>query len=70
MNDTLNRYGAYNREEVSNVLSLLLLTYGVALSYEAPTDGLLFIDEITHKAKRLVYLNLLKMQSEDTTDSD
>lgn len=59
MRNTLKQYGAFNREEVSDVLTLLLVNYGLSVSKSFPPFGLLSIDNISHKANSTIYFHLL-----------
>ena len=53
--ETLKAYDGYTREEVSKVLTHLLVLFGIELTANNPGEALFFIDEIVHEAKTGIY---------------
>lgn len=61
--ETLKAYDGYTREEVSKVLTHLLVLFGIELTANNPRESLFFIDEIAHEAKTAIYSEISVLES-------
>ena len=64
----LAHFDAHKRDEVSTILSLLLIEHGLELFEKNPVQGVFFIDEISVRAKRALR-TLIKLENPPLYDA-
>lgn len=69
LKQTIKHYGALTTKEVSDVLSLFLVEYGVELTANGPMEGLFFIDAVSNRAKTALG-NHIRDETNKTSGSD
>lgn len=61
--ETLETHGEYTQEQVSNVLAILFLFFGMEFTANNPKTAIFFVDEIAHDVKTILYSEISLLES-------